>query len=71
MPMTRSEAMFFTAGLVIGAAAAPIIPSLKKSWDRCSREPWQVPARRLANPTRRWPRRWRRRWKRFRTRWPR
>ncbi len=30
MPMTRSEAMFFTAGLVIGAAAGANYPLLKE-----------------------------------------
>lgn len=30
MPMTRSEAMYFTAGLVIGAAAGANFPLLKE-----------------------------------------
>jgi hypothetical protein len=32
MPMTRSEAMFFTAGLVIGAAAGASYPALKEKF---------------------------------------
>jgi hypothetical protein len=32
MPMTRSEAMFFTAGLVIGAAASASFPHLKEKF---------------------------------------
>jgi hypothetical protein len=32
MPMTRSEAMFFTAGLVIGAAAGANFPALKEKF---------------------------------------
>lgn len=32
MPVTRSEAMFFTAGLVIGAAAGASFPILKEKF---------------------------------------
>ena len=32
MPMTRSEAMFFTAGLVIGATAGANLPALKEKF---------------------------------------
>jgi hypothetical protein len=32
MPMTRSEAMFFTAGLVIGATAGANYPLLKEKF---------------------------------------
>jgi hypothetical protein len=32
MPMTRSEAMFFTAGLVIGATAGANFPALKEKF---------------------------------------
>ncbi len=32
MPMTRSEAMFFTAGLVIGAVAGANYPAMKEKF---------------------------------------
>ena len=71
MPMTRSEAMFFTAGLVIGAAAGANYPLLKEKLGPLLSGALPVPARPSANPMRKWPRRWPRRWKPYRTRWPR
>ena len=69
MPMTRSEAMFFTAGLVIGATAGANYPPSRRSSVLSCLERSPGTARRSANRIPKWPRRWPRKWKPCRTRW--